>query len=209
MLGFQARLAAAAVIVAQAALAAPIAVTGTARLTMAFGRIRMAGDDFRAGATREPTSSNPGIFAFCTPGRVCNVANSFAIDADPFSDWEETAFSDFEGMEAARTLFSVLFRARVLVPNLGEGEYFSAPVTFTGHIVGYEDASHPLFDLAVRGSGTAQFYGYQLGDPPEQWLISGSYQYSGAVEPVPEPATALLAAAGLFVALWSARRRRA
>jgi len=104
-----------------------------------------------------------------------------------------------------------------LIPPLESGQSFqvSAPVTFVGHLLGYQipfgfvgpPVGPAVFEMNVSGQGTGTLFGNFVNDTFVV-IPSASYSYSGTATVIPEPSTLfLLSGLGLVVFVYAAGRR--
>jgi hypothetical protein len=193
-----------------AAMADPIRISGgTFQMTGPTGTVSLIGS--RGFTLSAHVSVFDGAFApwedchfapKCVPGAVIQLAGQFAgtgvpgtatLDGRPFPNLGLLEADDHALLRFVGSVFAPVFD--------GETATLVAPFTFNGSF-----ATANSFDL-LTGAGTStlvlrQGFGAKEGLPLAWDFVSARYDF----EPVPEPATLVLTAAGLL-ALVSRRRR--
>jgi hypothetical protein len=198
----------------QAASAEPIPVTVTSGSTFLYwdfsrSSFQFTGEGFLMGGEHHggvplgwavgSTTTLSGSFEPLVPGGDEDGLSSVVVD--------DVAYNAF--LVGTITLTSEAF----VVPPLASGasQVFSVPFTASGRIQGYaqpSDLSTLLFDIDLRGIGTATATGTGVSDGSFLLTQGTQYVFEDPAAPVPEPGTMLLIGSGLagFAAV---RRRRA
>jgi hypothetical protein len=191
------------VVLAACAYATPIALTGTG----SFNGNTVTFDLSALNATAHIAGDVPGG-ALCGLGVPCDI--SMFTFADSLSQ-VTSVFGQFQGqpfgmINQPRVTASVNIGQQITLPlGTQAGQTFNVPISLLGNI------SSPNLSLQFQANGIGPniIVTNLQGGNTAGLLFSGSFNFTGTISEVPEPATVGISAAALAaLALYRSRRRR-